>query len=115
MTTLLQLRQWIWILPMLAASAIVSLGSASQAQAGGWGHAGHGHSHGYYRGGYGSGPIYHGPSLHYDRVYHHEYSHWTPRRGWHSHGHYDHVPHYTPGHVDYYHRGHIHTNPWFHH
>lgn len=47
---------------------------------------------------------YHAPSLHYDEVYHPEYSHWTPLRGFHTHGHYDLVPHVTPGHYDY-HRG----------
>jgi hypothetical protein len=54
---------------------------------------------------------HYGPSLHYDRVYHPEYSHWTPRSGWHTHGHYDLVPHVTPG-RHYYdrgpHRGHHH-------
>jgi hypothetical protein len=63
---------------------------------------------------YQSGPLYHGPSLHYDRTYHRDYSHWTPLRGNHSHGHYDSVPHYTPGHYDSYHRGHVHGNPRFH-
>lgn len=61
-----------------------------------------------------SGPIYHGPSMHYDRTYHRDYSHWTPGRGYHSHGHYHSRPHYTPGHFDTYHRGHIHGNPWYH-
>jgi hypothetical protein len=110
MTTLSNLRKK-WILPALAVLAFCALSGPTEAQAG-WGH---GHSHGYRSSGYRSGPIYHGPSLHYDSVYHHEYSHWTPYRGWHSHGHYDLVPHYTPGHFDYQHRGHIHTNPWFHH
>src|SRR5688572_161651 len=61
-----------------------------------------------------SAPIYHAPSVHYDRVYHHEYSHWTPHRGWHSHGHYDAVPHYVPGHFDRLHGNHIDLNPHFH-
>jgi hypothetical protein len=60
------------------------------------------------------GPIYHAPSVHYHRVYHPEYSHWTPHRGLHTHGHYDYVPHYTPGHFDRYHRDHIDLNPHFH-
>jgi hypothetical protein len=59
--------------------------------------------------------VYHGPSLHYDRVYHPTYSHWTPLRGWHTHGHYDYVPHYTPGHFDYWHGDHLHGNPYYHH
>lgn len=49
---------------------------------------------------------YHAPSVHYDEVYHPEYSHWTPLRGWHTHGHYDLVPHVTPGHYDYHHGPH---------
>jgi len=60
-------------------------------------------------------PIYHPPSVHLDRVYHHDYSHWTPRRGWHSHGHYDVVPHYVPGHFDTLHGRHIDLNPRYHH
>jgi hypothetical protein len=59
-------------------------------------------------------PIYHPPSVHYDRVYHHDYSHWTPHRGWHSHGHYHAVPHYVPGHFDRWHGDHIDLNPHFH-
>jgi hypothetical protein len=87
---------------------------------GGWG----GHRHGHYHGGgrvwrsYGrpwGGSVYHGPSVHYDPVWHHEYNHWTPRRGWHSHGHFDAVPHYVPGHFDYHHFDHIDPNPWYHH
>ena len=34
------------------------------------------------------------PTFHYDYYYHHEYFHWTPWRGLHSHGHYDAVPHF---------------------
>ncbi|MCP4589822.1 MAG: hypothetical protein GY842_03685 [bacterium] len=60
-------------------------------------------------------PVYHAPSVHLDRVYHHDYNHWTPRRGLHSHGHYDLIPHYTPGHFDTLHRGHLHGNPRYHH
>ena len=59
-------------------------------------------------------PIYHAPSVHYDQVYHPEYLHWTPGRGVHTHGHYDVVPHYVPGHYDQWHRGHIDVNPRFH-
>lgn len=89
---------------------------------GGYGHGGHNHG-GYGRGGaygYGGGrgfraPIYHAPSIHYDRVYHADTLHWTPGRGLHSHGHYDVVPHYTPGHFDTLHRNHVHVNPWYHH
>jgi hypothetical protein len=81
--------------------------------------AGHYHGGGFYGGGFnygGSrGPIYHAPSVHLDRVYHPDYSHWTPGRGVHTHGHYDVVPHYTPGHFDTRHRNHIHANPWYHH
>lgn len=62
-----------------------------------------------------SGPIYHPPSVHYDRVYHADYTHWTPGRGWHTHGHQHIVPHYVPGHFDHQHGDHIHVNPRFHH
>ena len=72
-------------------------------------HGGHGHSHGW-----NSGPIYHGPSVHYDKVYHPTSTHWTPWQGWHTHGHYDYVPHYVPGHFDYLHGNHIHGNPYYH-
>jgi hypothetical protein len=61
-----------------------------------------------------SGPIYHAPSVHYDPVYHAEYYHWTPGRGVHTHGHYDYVPHYVPGHFDRRHHDHIDLNPHFH-
>jgi hypothetical protein len=44
-------------------------------------------------------PHYHAPSLHFHRTYHHDYDHWTPQQGWHSHGHYHYTPHYTPGHL----------------
>jgi hypothetical protein len=41
--------------------------------------------------------VYYGaPGLHYDLYYHHEFNHWTPWRGLHSHGHYDAVPHIGP-------------------
>lgn len=61
-----------------------------------------------------SGPIYHAPSVHSDRVYHPTRTHWTPFRGVHTHGHYDVVPHYVPGHIDIRHRGHVHPNPRYH-
>lgn len=114
-------------LVLSGALALLFAFSASQAQAGG-GHGygggryvgtGHGYSSyaGFGYGGYGgyNGPVYHAPSVHLDSVYHPEYSHWTPGRGFHTHGHYDLVPHYTPGHFDYQHGNHVHTNPWFHH
>jgi hypothetical protein len=50
---------------------------------------------------------WHAPSVHYDRVYHPTQVHWTPNSGWHTHGHYDVVPHYTPGHVHYYNNGNV--------
>jgi len=62
-----------------------------------------------------SGPAYHQPSVHVDRVYHAETRHWTPFRGLHTHGHYDSVPHYTPGHFDKLHGGHVDPNPNYHH
>jgi hypothetical protein len=110
MKTIFSFRKGLIVALATFALAVVS-GFSSEAQAGGvYGHHRH-HAHSYNR----SGPIYHGPSVHYDTYYHHEYSHWTPWRGWHSHGHYDTVPHYTPGHFDYQHGNHIHVNPWFHH
>jgi len=83
------------------------------------GYGGHGGGYGGYGGGYGGGcntsrPIWHGPSVHYDRVYHPTRVHWTPRRGLHTHGHYDYVPHFVPGHYDFLHGNHIHTNPRYH-
>ncbi len=55
-----------------------------------------------------SGPVWHSSSVHYDRVYHPTHLHWTPSSGWHTHGHYDVVPHFTPGHFDYLHNDHLH-------
>lgn len=88
---------------------------------GGYGSYGSGYRGGYGGGGYGgyggygyNGPVYHAPSVHYDRVYHPERTHWTPNRGWHTHGHFDLVPHYTPGHYDHQHGNHIHGNPYYH-
>ena len=95
----------------LAAAVVVAFGATARAD-----HFHGGHSHGGGFGGYGGykTPIYHGPSVHYDKVYHPTRTHWTPGRGWHTHGHYDYVPHYVPGHFDTLHNGHIHANPWFH-
>jgi hypothetical protein len=79
------------------------------------GYRGH---HARYYGGHGchrTAPAWHGPSMHYDRVYHPTYRHWTPQRGLHTHGHYDYAPHYVPGHYDRWHNGHIDLNPRFHH
>lgn len=106
----------------LAILAVVGL-AASSAQAGhgyggyGWGGSYGGYGSGYSFGGYGSYrvPLYHAPSIHFDRQYHADYYHWTPGRGLHSHGHYHVVPHYTPGHFDTLHNGHVHGNPWYHH
>jgi len=114
----------------LGAATLFTPGEAS-AQWGGYG--GYGQSYGSYGGGYGSygrygsgynsgyrsnsyynGPIYHAPSVHYDKVYH-SVPHWTPGRGWHSHTHVDAVPHYVPGHFDHLHGDHIHKNPNYHH
>lgn len=71
-------------------------------------------SRGYSPRGFRSGRIYHGPSIQYDRVYHPDRLHWTPRRGLHTHGHTHVVPRYVPGHFDTRHRGHIHGNPRYH-
>ena len=92
----------------LAFVGLVMLGNPGNANAQ-WGYGGYGY------GGYSSGPVYHAPSLHYDSVYHPTRTHWTPWGGLHTHGHRDVVPHYTPGHIDYQHRGHVHGNPAFHH
>lgn len=83
--------------------------SVSTAEAGGFGRSGR------YGSRWNRGPVYHAPSVHYDEVYHETYRHWTPFRGWHSHGHVDVVPHYVPGHFDYRHGRHVHGNPHYHH
>ena len=62
-------------------------------------------------GGYFHSPRYVTPhhGYHLDYQYHPEYSHWTPLRGLHTHGHYDAVPHYShgyPGHHPYHHHHH---------
>lgn len=56
------------------------------------GHFGHNHfGHSHFNGfGYNSWG-----GLHYHNVYHPTYSHWTPNQGWHTHGHYHTVPHFT--------------------
>lgn len=61
------------------------------------------------------GIAWHTGSVHLHRTYHPTSSHWTPGGGFHTHGHYDYVPHFTPGHFDVYHNGHLHGNPYFHH
>jgi hypothetical protein len=72
-------------------------------------------SNGYSRSNFGySRPIYHAPSVHLDRVYHPTSTHWTPSQGLHTHGHYDTVPHYTPGHFDTLHNGHVDYNSRYH-
>ena len=96
--------------------------SSAYAQHCGNGYRGHygGYSGGYssrYYGGHRyqrSHPTWHRPSVHYDRVYHPTYRHWTRSRGLHTHGHYDYVPHYVPGHYDRCHNGHIDLNPRYH-
>jgi len=48
------------------------------------------------RGGVSTG-LYHQPSApHHDRVYQAGYTHWTPYRGQHTHGHFVNVPHFAP-------------------
>lgn len=100
-------------------ASVLALGLAltnpSESSAQGWGF-GHGHGHGHF-GGFGgfATPVYHPPSFHFDTIYHHDYYHWTPLRGWHSHGHFHTVPHFVPGHFDTFHNGHFHLNPFFHH
>lgn len=75
---------------------------------------GNGYNRGFYGGYRHSGPVYHAPSIRYQRTYHHDYYHWTPRRGLHSHGHYHVTPRYVPGHYDYKHGNHYHLNPRYH-
>jgi hypothetical protein len=120
--------RWIGI----AMSAVLGFGlfafaSEASAQSGHYSHGGsshsgtygaHGHSN-YGQAGYGQGyrnqaPVYHAPSIHSDQRYHADSNHWTLRRGLHTHGHYDSVPHYVPGHIDTRHGGHIDPNPYYH-
>lgn len=115
----------------IAAAAVLGLGmlafaGEAQAQYGRYSnsygnHSSHNHSGHYnsgssrsYYGNRGRAPIYHPPSVHYDQQYHVESYHWTPGRGLHTHGHYDAVPHYVPGHFDTLHNGHIDLNPHYH-
>jgi len=116
------MKRFAGMLALAGALVLMSSSAMAQGYSGSYG-SGYGNYSGsrnygnrssYYRG-RSNGPIYHSPSMHYDRVYHPEYQHWTPNRGWHTHGHYDLVPHYTPGHFDYKHRGHVHGNPHYHH
>ncbi len=117
MKTIFQARKSLLVLAALTVAGVLSSENSAQA---GDNHRSHSHysgrvhGHPSYYANQRSGPIYHAPSVHYHSQYHHEYSHWTPYRGWHSHGHYDAVPHYTPGHFDYKHGNHIHGNPYFH-
>jgi hypothetical protein len=71
-------------------------------------------SHSGYYGNHRSNAIWHGPSVHFDRSYHPTTRHWTPYRGWHTHGHFHYRLHYVPGHFDRRHNDHIHLNPRFH-
>jgi len=117
-----------WFAAIGVAAVLATVGLARESQAGDHGFRIHfsgdfgGHHHGYggrrVWGGGGrpwAGSFYHGPSVHHDALWHHEYDHWTPRRGWHGHGHYDFVPHYVPGHFDYHHFNHVDPQPWYHH
>ena len=87
------------------ALAVAALAISQPVQADHFEH-GHGHVHGI--------QVWHPSSVHFNRVYHPTRIHWTPGRGLHTHGHYDLVPHRTPGHFDLYYSGHIHGNPWYH-
>jgi hypothetical protein len=75
------------VLVLLALGAFSMFTASAEAH----GPKGHGHFHG----GHGH---FHAPSLHFHRVYHPTHLHWTPSRGWHTHGHVHTVPHFTPGH-----------------
>jgi hypothetical protein len=93
----------------------VYIGSGNYGSYGGYSGYGGYRSYSNYGSNYGyNGPIYHAPSVHYDRVPH-TVPHWTPGRGWHTHTHIDVVPHYVPGHFDHLHGDHIHKNPNYHH
>ena len=107
-----------WLAGVATLGMVLVTGSTTFAQHYGHNHGGYGGGYGnVYRGGYGGfrAPVYHPPSVHTDYRYHPTQVHWTPLRGLHTHGHYDAVPHYTPGHYDTYHNGHIHGNPYYHH
>ena len=75
---------------------------------------GYGNSYGRGFGGY-QGPSYRAPAVHFDRVYHPTTSHWTPSRGYHTHGHYDSVPHFTPRYNGGGYGNHNHINHGHHH
>ena len=80
-----------------ATFAVATLGAPGEVQAS--------HGHGHYHGSYHVPTAhYHAPTVHYHRTYHHDYSHWTPNRGWHSHGHYHRTQHVSPGHWHVYYR-----------
>ena len=107
------------ILGLLTASALFLSSTTANAQYGTYGGYGiYGQTQPYsgFQGNFGgyTGPVYHQPSVHYDRVYHPTTTHWTPGRGLHTHGHTHLVPHYTPGHFDLQHGNHIHPNPYYH-
>jgi hypothetical protein len=93
-------RRILFGLAAIVAAGAASFATASTAKA----------EYGYDRGCGWTRPVYHGPSVHYDRVYHPTRTHWTPQRGWHSPGHYD----YVPGHYDYLHNRHVHGNRHYH-
>ena len=106
----------------LAAGAVMLFSSQANAQyyGGNQGYGNYGYSQPYnstpsygYQGGY-TAPVYHPPSVHFDRVYRPTQLHWTPRRGVHTHGYQQIVPHYTPGHFDTRHGNHVHPNSYFH-
>ena len=120
--------RWMLTAGVVAVGLVVADAPAAKAQGpgyGGFGHGGYGGGAGNYggyggAGNYGGGafqtrPVYHPPSVHYDQTYHPTRTHWAPFRGVHTHGHYDVTPHYTPGHLDTQHGGHIDPNPYFHH
>jgi hypothetical protein len=105
---------------VLAFATIIPAAIGSQAMAhdghfhGGYGNYGV-YSTGVWNGGYNfTQQVYHPPTIQYRKVYHPTKLHWTPKRGLHSHGHFDYVPTYVPGHFDTLHNGHVHSNPWFH-
>jgi hypothetical protein len=100
-------------LGLLAACLTLLAPANSQAQSYNYGSY-PGYDYGYsrsYGGGYGYGGYQYGWNNPYryrgygyaprPAIVHPEYGHWTPRRGWHTHGHI-HVPH----------RGHYHTRPY---
>lgn len=94
-------------LGLLVALGLTMVGAATVEAGPRYGGRGRGYS-------YGSRPIYHQPSFHYDYV-RHDRLHWTPWEGLHIDRHYHQIPHFVPGHFDQEHHGHVHENPWFHH